>query len=59
MPLTKYAFAPNVFEVDVNLMRHLQAQRRGFGFFRSGEDPKISDRKLKNAKHVAGSPFTP
>ncbi|MDG1174721.1 MAG: zinc-dependent metalloprotease [Flavobacteriales bacterium] len=45
--LTKYAFAPNVFEVDANLMRHLQAQRRGFGFFRSGEDPKISDRNLR------------
>lgn len=45
--LTKYAFAPNVFEVDDNLMRHLQMQRRGFGFFRSGEDPKISDRNLR------------
>lgn len=45
--LTKYAFAPEVFKVDENLMRHLQAQRRGFGFFRSGEDPKIHDRNLR------------
>ncbi|MFT6152553.1 MAG: hypothetical protein ACJAY9_001956 [Flavobacteriales bacterium] len=45
--LTKYAFSPEVFEVDQKLMRHLQAQRRGFGFYSSGEDPKIHDRNLR------------
>jgi len=45
--LAKYAFAPNVFEVDENLTRHLQIQRRGFGLFRGGEDPKINSRTIQ------------
>ncbi|MDB4088539.1 zinc-dependent metalloprotease [Flavobacteriales bacterium] len=45
--LSKYAFSPDVFKVDENLMRHLQMQRRGFGFYRGGEDPKIHDRNLR------------
>ncbi len=45
--LSKYAFAPNVFDVDEKLMRHLQSQRRGFGFRGTGEDPKIHDRNLR------------
>ncbi|TDE45800.1 DUF5117 domain-containing protein [Flavobacterium rhamnosiphilum] len=40
--LNKYAFAPNAFEADVSLYPYLQLQRRGFGFFSSTEDPKLS-----------------
>ena len=45
--LTKYAFAPEVFEVDANLVKHLQAQRRGFNHRGSGEDPKLLERNLQ------------
>ena len=45
--LATYAFAPDVYKVDENLIRHLQIQRRGFNLFRSGEDPKINSRSLR------------
>lgn len=48
--LTKYAFAPNVFEVDQNLVQHLQQQRRGFNHRGSGEDPKLLERNLQVQK---------
>jgi hypothetical protein len=44
--LTKYAFAPEVFEVDTELVHYLQAQRRGFNHRGSGEDPKLLERNL-------------
>jgi len=40
--LNKYAFAPNAFDADIALYPYLQMQRRGFGFFSSTEDPKLS-----------------
>lgn len=40
--LNKYAFAPNAFDADASLYPYLQLQRRGFGFFASTEDPKLS-----------------
>ena len=36
-----------LFEMDKNLLQHLQQQRRGFNHRGSGEDPKILDRNLK------------
>ena len=42
--LAKYAFAPDAWEFDEELLRHLQMQRRGFNQPRSGEDPKIHER---------------
>lgn len=42
--LAKYAFAPDAFEITDDLYNYLQMQRRGFGFFGGGEDPKILER---------------
>ena len=42
--LSQYAFAPDAFDAQANILGHLQAQRRGFGFFGGGEDPKIHAR---------------
>ena len=40
--LVKYAFAPNAFEADIYLLPYLQLQRRGYEFFSTTEDPKVS-----------------
>ena len=42
--LAKYAFAPDAFEAQANVLAYLQAQRRGFGFFGRNEDPKVHSR---------------
>ena len=42
--LSTYAFAPNAFDAQADVLAYLQAQRRGFGFFGGGEDPKIHAR---------------
>lgn len=39
--LQKYAFAPDAFGLDPELLAHLQTQRRGWDFKAEGEDPKI------------------
>jgi hypothetical protein len=44
--LNKYAFAPDAFDADIPLYPYLQLQRRGFNFFSSTEDPKISTNYL-------------
>jgi len=44
--LSTYAFAPDAWEFDDELMRHLQIQRRGFNQPYSGEDPRLHDRVL-------------
>ncbi len=44
--LAQYAFAPDAFDAPAELYSHLQAQRRGFGFFSTTEDPKIHSRAL-------------
>lgn len=49
--LAKYAFAPDAFEVPDDLYNYLQMQRRGFGHFGSGEDPKILKRS-ENAQRA-------
>ena len=48
--LAKYAFAPNAFNAASGTYAYLQAQRRGFGFFGNGEDPKIHSRVLSSQK---------
>ena len=48
--LSSYAFAPDAFNAQAEVLGYLQAQRRGFGFFRGGEDPKVHAR-------VAGAQF--
>lgn len=40
--LTKYVFAPDAFSGDEQVFPYLQAQRRGFNFFTTSEDPKIT-----------------
>jgi hypothetical protein len=40
--LNKYVFAPNAFDADQQVFPYLQQQRRGFGFFSSTEDYKVT-----------------
>jgi len=40
--LNKNVFSPNAFASDTYLLPYLQTQRRGFNFFSSTEDPKLS-----------------
>jgi hypothetical protein len=44
--LGEYIFSADAFEVPEELTRHLQRQRRGFGFFYRTEDPKLHSRAL-------------
>ncbi len=44
--LRNYIFAPDAFAAPEELVRHLQAQRRGFNFFGGTEDPKLHGRAL-------------
>lgn len=44
--LAEYVFAPDAMEVPAGLAAYMQQQRRGFGFFSSGEDPKLHRRVL-------------
>lgn len=50
--LAKLAFAPDAFALPADLYPYLQQQRRGFEFFKSGEDPKIHTRNLLIQKGV-------
>jgi len=50
--LNDYLFAPQSVEFNAEMISLLQQQRRGFGFFSSGEDPKIHDRILNMQKSV-------
>lgn len=50
--LTDLVFAPNAMELPADLAAYLQAQRRGFDFFSSGEDPKIHSRVLNIQNQV-------
>ena len=45
-------FAPDAFAASEELYRHLQPQRRGFGFFFNTEDPKIHARALAVQTYV-------
>ena len=42
--LRNYAFAPAAFDAQADALAYLQAQRRGFDFGRSSEDPKVHAR---------------
>jgi len=44
--LNERVFAPDAFEAPQSLYRHLQAQRRGFDFYETTEDPKIHETVL-------------
>ncbi|ULC58130.1 zinc-dependent metalloprotease [Flaviramulus sp. BrNp1-15] len=50
--LSKYVFAPNAFDAPNDLYNFLAMQRRGFGFFRAPEDPKIHDQVIGYQKNV-------
>lgn len=41
--LSEYLFAPDAFDQSHEVYKYLQAQRRGFNFFGSTEDPKVHD----------------
>ncbi len=43
MVLAAQVFAPDAMSVPVDLMTHLQSQRRGFYFYGQTEDPKLHD----------------
>ncbi|TDH26859.1 DUF5117 domain-containing protein [Segetibacter sp. 3557_3] len=40
--LNKYVLAPDAYSADAYIIPYLQSQRRGFGFFSSTEDPKLT-----------------
>ena len=40
--ITKYVLAPDAFKADQALFPYLQVQRRGFNFFSTTEDPKLT-----------------
>ena len=42
--LSQYAFAPDAFDAQEGVLAYLQSQRRGFGFYGGGEDPKVHAR---------------
>ena len=44
--LSSYLFAPDAFHTSHEVYHYLQSQRRGFGFFSGGEDPKIHSQVL-------------
>jgi hypothetical protein len=44
--LSSYLFAPDAFHTSHEVYHYLQTQRRGFGFFDGGEDPKIHSQVL-------------
>lgn len=50
--LNKYVFAPDAFDAPNDLYNYLAMQRRGFGFFRGPEDPKIHNQVLNYQKNV-------
>ncbi|WP_178985064.1 zinc-dependent metalloprotease [Winogradskyella helgolandensis] len=50
--LTTYAFAPTAFNAPSDLYNDLAMQRRGFGFMRGTEDPKIHQQVLTYQKNV-------
>jgi hypothetical protein len=50
--LHEFVFGPEALTASDVLYRHLQAQRRGFDFYGSTEDPKIHDRALATQKSV-------
>ena len=41
--LTKYVFAPNVFDVDAQVYPYLQIQRRGYNQPATGEDYRVTN----------------
>ena len=50
--LSDYCFAPSAMSVSGDLLAHLQAQRRGFGFFSKTEEPKMHQRILGEQEDV-------
>jgi len=50
--LDEYVFAPDAFTFPNDIYNYLQLQRRGFGFFGAGEDPKIHETVLANQKSI-------
>lgn len=52
--LKEHVFSPDAFSTSNDLYQYLQAQRRGFGFFRAPEDPKIHAMVLMFQKRVLG-----
>ncbi|MUU77336.1 zinc-dependent metalloprotease [Winogradskyella endarachnes] len=50
--LKKYAFAPEAFSAPNDLYNDLAMQRRGYGFMRGPEDPKIHNQVLTYQRNV-------
>ncbi|MBU2930230.1 zinc-dependent metalloprotease [Winogradskyella psychrotolerans] len=50
--LSTYAFAPTAFSAPSELYNNLAMQRRGFGFMRGTEDPKIHQQVLTYQQNV-------
>lgn len=50
--LKDYAFAPDAFSAPSDLYNYLAMQRRGFGFMRGTEDPKIHEQILTYQENV-------
>lgn len=50
--LSTHVFAPNAFDVPNELFNYLAMQRRGYGFFKGPEDPKIHSQVLIYQRNV-------
>ncbi|WP_246296784.1 zinc-dependent metalloprotease [Winogradskyella vidalii] len=50
--LKDYAFAPDAFSAPNDLYNYLAMQRRGFGFMRGTEDPKIHEQVLTYQENI-------
>ncbi len=57
--LSKYIFAPDAYDGDAQLFPYLQAQRRGFNFFSTTEDPKPQNSALAVQLGVLAQVFSP
>jgi hypothetical protein len=50
--LSTHVFAPNAFDAPNDLFNYLAMQRRGYGFFKGPEDPKIHNQVLVYQRNV-------
>jgi len=50
--LSTHVFAPNAFDAPNDLFNYLAMQRRGYGFFKGPEDPKIHYQVLMYQRNV-------
>jgi hypothetical protein len=50
--LAKYAFSPDAFQFDNEILNYLKIQRRGFDMYSTKEDPQMHSRVLNSQKSL-------